>query len=78
MKTNKFFLRMVVYGIAGLISMTSLGVAREILKKVSEDLNFPTLTLIYDEQTGEEGLNTRVEAFIDLLRQRRKGVSMVP
>lgn len=36
MKTNKLFLRMVVYGIAGLISMTSLGVAREILKKVSE------------------------------------------
>ncbi len=53
-------------------------VADTILKKVSEDLNFPTLTLIYDEQTGEEGLNTRVEAFIDLLRKRRKGVSMVP
>ncbi len=49
-------------------------VAETILKKVSEDLNFPTLTLIYDEQTGEEGLNTRIEAFIDLLKKRRKGV----
>mgnify|MGYP001024310428 CR=1 FL=1 len=51
-------------------------VAETILKKVSEDLDFPTLTLIYDEQTGEEGLNTRVEAFVDLLKKRRKGVRM--
>ena len=50
-------------------------VAETILKKVSEDLDFPTLTLTYDEQTGEEGLNTRIEAFIDLLKmRRRKGV----
>jgi len=52
-------------------------VAETILKKVSEDLNFPTLTLTYDEQTGEEGLNTRIEAFIDLLKKRRKKVVMV-
>ena len=52
-------------------------VAETILKKVSEDLDFPTLTLIYDEQTGEEGLNTRVEAFVDLLKKRRKGARMV-
>lgn len=52
-------------------------VAETILKKVSEDLDFPTLTLTYDEQTGEEGLNTRIEAFIDLLRmRRRKGVKV--
>jgi predicted nucleotide-binding protein (sugar kinase/HSP70/actin superfamily) len=52
-------------------------VAETILKKVSEDLDFPTLTLTYDEQTGEEGLNTRVEAFIDLLKmRRRKGVKV--
>lgn len=53
-------------------------VAETILKKVSEDLDFPTLTLIYDEQTGEEGLNTRVEAFIDLLKKRRKGAQILP
>ena len=50
-------------------------VAETILKKVSEDLDFPTLTLTYDEQTGEEGLNTRIEAFIDLLKMRRKRVN---
>ncbi len=47
-------------------------VAETILKKVNEDLDFPTLTLTYDEQTGEEGLNTRIEAFIDLLKMRRR------
>ena len=47
-------------------------VAETILKRVSEDLDFPTLSLIYDEQTGEEGLNTRIEAFIDLLKMRRR------
>lgn len=36
MKTNKFFLRMVVYGIAGLISMASFGAARKILNKLNE------------------------------------------
>jgi len=51
-------------------------VAETILKKVSEDLDFPTLTLTYDEQTGEEGLNTRIEAFIDLLKMRRKKVKV--
>lgn len=52
-------------------------VAETILKKVSEDLDFPTLTLTYDEQTGEEGLNTRIEAFIDLLKKRKKKEVMV-
>jgi len=46
-------------------------VAETINKKVSDDLNFPVLTLIYDEQTGEEGLITRLEAFTDLLKSRK-------
>ncbi len=46
-------------------------VAETVNKKVSEDLNFPVLTLIFDEQTGEEGLNTRLEAFIDLLKSKK-------
>lgn len=46
-------------------------VAEIISKKVSDDLNFPVLTLIYDEQTGEEGLVTRLEAFIDLLKSKK-------
>lgn len=46
-------------------------VAETISKKVSEDLNFPVLTLIYDEQTGEEGLITRIDAFVDLLKMKK-------
>ena len=46
-------------------------VAEIISKKVSDDLNFPVLTLIYDEQTGEEGLVTRLEAFVDLLKSKK-------
>jgi predicted nucleotide-binding protein (sugar kinase/HSP70/actin superfamily) len=46
-------------------------VAETINKRVSEDLDFPVLTLIYDEQTGEEGLITRLEAFTDLLKSKK-------
>lgn len=46
-------------------------VAETISKRVSDDLSFPVLTLIYDEQTGEEGLITRLDAFVDLLRMKK-------
>lgn len=47
-------------------------VARGILERVSKELDFPVLSLSFDEFTGEAGLITRVEAFIDLLRMRRR------
>ncbi len=47
-------------------------VAQGILTRVSRDLSFPILTLIIDEHTGEVGINTRLEAFVDLLRARRR------
>ena len=47
-------------------------VAETISKKVSEELDFPVLTQIYDEQTGEEGLITRLEAFVDLLKGKKQ------
>jgi len=37
-------------------------------------LNIPTLTLTMDEQSGEAGLITRLEAFVDLLEQRKAGL----
>jgi predicted nucleotide-binding protein (sugar kinase/HSP70/actin superfamily) len=46
-------------------------VAKSILPRVSRELNIPVLTLFLDEQTGEGGIRTRVEAFVDLLIQRR-------
>lgn len=48
-------------------------VAKSILKSVQQDLNFPIMTLVVDEMTGEAGLNTRLEAFVDLINRRREG-----
>ncbi|HHY92150.1 MAG TPA: CoA protein activase [Firmicutes bacterium] len=47
-------------------------VAKSLLPRVSRDLGIPVLTLFLDEQTGEAGIKTRLEAFVDLLAQRRK------
>lgn len=47
-------------------------VAQSILPGVGADYNIPCLTLIMDEHTGEAGLQTRLEAFIDLLARRKE------
>lgn len=47
-------------------------VARSILPAVSAELDIPVLTLTFDEQTGEAGVQTRLEAFVDLLERRRR------
>lgn len=47
-------------------------VAKSILKTVNEDLDFPIMTLVVDEMTGEAGYLTRLEAFIDLIKRRKE------
>lgn len=64
-------------GIDGLIHLMPFTcmpeiVAQNILVRVSRDLDLPVLTLILTDQTGEAGLETRVEAFLDLLKERRR------
>jgi predicted nucleotide-binding protein (sugar kinase/HSP70/actin superfamily) len=64
-------------GYDGVIQLYPLGcmpeiVAQSILSDVSRDFDLPVLTLIIDEMTGEAGYMTRIEAFIDLLYQRRE------
>jgi len=44
---------------------------RNILPKVSSDYNIPILYLPIDEQTGDAGFTTRVEAFVDLINIRK-------
>jgi predicted nucleotide-binding protein (sugar kinase/HSP70/actin superfamily) len=46
-------------------------VAKGILPKVSRDLDIPILYLTIDEQTAKAGLQTRLEAFVGLLLQKR-------
>ncbi len=48
-------------------------VAKSVLKSVARDLNFPIMTLVVDEMTGEAGFNTRLEAFTDLISKRKEG-----
>lgn len=45
-------------------------VAKNILHQVSKDTDLPVLTLAFDEQSGDAGVITRLEAFIDLLQYR--------
>jgi len=47
-------------------------VAQSVLPGVGKDYDIPFLTLIMDEHSGEAGLMTRLEAFIDLLSRRKE------
>lgn len=46
-------------------------VAKAILPAVSQDYDIPITSFFLDEQTGEAGFRTRLEAFVDLLSRRR-------
>jgi predicted nucleotide-binding protein (sugar kinase/HSP70/actin superfamily) len=48
------------------------GMAKHILYSVSEDYSIPVVSFTVDEHTGEAGMLTRVEAFVDMLEQRRE------
>lgn len=47
-------------------------VAESALERVSKDYNIPVLTLSIDEQTGLTGVNTRLEAFVDMLKTKKR------
>lgn len=47
-------------------------VAQNIMVRVSQDKDIPVLTHIITDQTGEAGFETRVEAFLDILKDRRQ------
>lgn len=44
---------------------------RPILRKISRDLDIPVYECSFDEHTSHVGLMTRLEAFVDVLRERR-------
>jgi predicted nucleotide-binding protein (sugar kinase/HSP70/actin superfamily) len=45
---------------------------RPILRRISEDYNFPVLTLSFDELINEGAIRTRIETFVDVIRLRRE------
>ena len=60
-------------GIVHLMPFTCMPelVAQTILTRVASDFNIPVLTLIFDEHTSPGAVQTRLEAFVDLIKQRR-------
>ncbi|MHA1354939.1 MAG: CoA protein activase [Candidatus Heimdallarchaeota archaeon] len=47
-------------------------ISRSIFPQISKEYDMPVMSLVLDEQTGEAGLQTRLEAFIDLLARKRE------
>lgn len=47
-------------------------VTKSVLPALSNDLDFPVLSLVMDEMTGDAGYVTRIEAFLDMLESKRK------
>lgn len=47
-------------------------VAQSILPKISSDMGIPIMTIIVDEQSGDAGVITRLEAFVDLLFRKKQ------
>lgn len=48
-------------------------IALEALQKFSEETGMPVLSLSFDEHTSPTGLVTRLEAFVDLIRRKKRG-----
>jgi predicted nucleotide-binding protein (sugar kinase/HSP70/actin superfamily) len=63
-------------GLDGVIQVLPFGcmpeiVAESIIPAIARDRSFPAMTLTVDELTGEAGYMTRLEAFVDLLSQKK-------
>lgn len=66
-----------VHGFDGIIHAKSAGCTPEIdimpvLQNISADYKIPFLYLSYDSQTSDTGLDTRLEAFYDMIQMRKK------
>ena len=64
-------------GFDGLVQAKSFGCTPEtdcvpVLQNISRDYHMPVLYLSYDTQTSDTGLDTRIEAFCDMLERKKK------
>lgn len=64
-------------GFDGIIHVKSFGCTPEIdaipvLQNISRDYHIPILYLSYDTQNSDTGLDTRLEAFFDMLERKKK------
>ena len=68
-------------GIDGIIHLSPFTCMPEIMSQnifpaMRENCEIPILPLILDEQTGRAGYITRIEAFVDLMRRRKRKQKM--
>jgi predicted nucleotide-binding protein (sugar kinase/HSP70/actin superfamily) len=68
------FRRLGFDGVVQLMPFTCIPetIAKSILPRVSQEAGIPVLPLVIDELTGMAGVATRLEAFADLARYRRR------
>lgn len=64
-------------GFDGIIHLMPFGclpelVSQSIMPKLMDDLDIPVLTIALDEQTGTSNNLTRIEAFLDLIRNKKR------
>ena len=64
-------------GIDGIIHISPFTCMPEIMSQnifpsMRENVDVPILALIMDEQTGKAGYITRLEAFVDLMRRKKR------
>lgn len=62
--------------IDGIVHITAFGcgpdfIVGKLLEMEAKDHKIPYITISLDEQTGQEGINTRLEAFVDMLLIKR-------
>ena len=74
--TNNF-----IKGADGIIHLSPFTCMPEIMSQnifpaMRENCDIPILALIMDEQTGRAGYITRIEAFVDLMRRRKRKIQM--
>lgn len=65
----------------GLVSMVTFGcgpdsVMLESIQKLAARYGVPFLNLVFDEHTGEAGLVTRLEAFVDMLERKPRRINV--
>jgi predicted nucleotide-binding protein (sugar kinase/HSP70/actin superfamily) len=64
-------------GVDGLLSVSAFGCAPDsvmssVLAQTARQAQVPHMALVLDEHSGEAGLVTRLEAFVDMLARRRE------
>ena len=69
-------IELIKHGYDGIIHIKPFGCTPEIsaipiIQRVCQDHNCPIMFLSFDYQTSEEGIKTRLEAFYEMLKEKR-------